>query len=190
MQTFKTKVRMTKIPQQDSVTCQSACIASALGMSAKDVSAVRRALVEGGVAGDPTNMGNYIQDKIGSARYDYTPVSSINQAAELIGKDGALLIVHGWFTNSGHVIILDGVNISNQVESFSVYDPWSEFDGETFSYPFNARFYDGNYSSRLIYATCVEGQSRNDARALYRAGKLDPDTKNMYTHIIYPDGKQ
>jgi hypothetical protein len=185
---WKTTVHALNLSQPDPYTCQSACIAMAVGD--KDVIGIRRKLDRlPGDAGNPANMGAVLKGYVGK-RYIYNPAASLD---DIIGylKAGEFLITHGWFTGSGHVIALDGVKEpTNGTYSFNVKDPWSEFDGPIWRYnnP-GVNFYDGFYSVNIIYAACVAGVSRWDAAQKYNS---DPDykLKNAWVHRILPSQPQ
>lgn len=186
-QIFATKVKsaLRLVPQPDALTCQAACIAMAIG--SQDVRDIRDRLVRQGTAGDPFNMGRVLRNELGD-RYEFNPNASLNDAREWL-KRGAFCITHGWFTNPGHVIGLDGLEIDPAKLSyrFNVKDPWSEFDFRSWSYPYKDVGFDGYYSSYGIYAACVVGQSRNHAAAIYRRGELDSSREGMWLHIIQPE---
>jgi hypothetical protein len=179
---YKTTVRALNLSQPDAVTCQSACISMATGE--KDVYAIRRQLEAIGNPGDPYVMGKVIRKYKGGS-YSFVEDASLNEIKEWL-KDGEFLITHGWFTNSGHVICLDGVSIDEKTLSYKldVKDPWSEFDAPSWSYRSSANFYDGYYSSYCIYASCVAGSSKNHAASLYKKGVLDSSQKGAWVHRI------
>lgn len=187
MPDFQTKVDASNVSQPNAYTCQASCIAMALGKHQSDVMGIRTALENTGNPGDPSVMGLYLKSVLGQ-RYEFVDDASLNEIKDWL-KAGEFLIVHGWFTNSGHVIGLDGVQIDATRMSYrvNVKDPWSEFDGASFSYnnP-NIHFYDGFYSSYLIYATCVASHSYSHAAQLYRRGELNSSTKNAWVHRIKP----
>jgi hypothetical protein len=178
------QVKEGVISQPDASTCQSACIAMALGR--KDVMAIRAALIQKGPAGDPANMMDYLAFYLGP-KYEFDDNASMSEIQAWL-KAGEFLITHGWFTNSGHVIGLDGVSIDPATLSYkiSVKDPWDEFNAAMWSYSKKLDRYDGFYSSRLIYATCVAGQSFSDALRIYQRGELDSARKGAWIHRIKP----
>jgi hypothetical protein len=181
---WKTQVLALNLSQPDPHTCQAACI----GMAVRDPSVidVRRKLdkLPGG-AGAPANMGTVLKSYLGK-RYSYNGAASLNDMIQYL-KGGELLITHGWFTGSGHVIALDGLkDPTNGSYLFNVKDPWSEFDGPSWRYNSpGVHFYDGFYSVNIIYAACVVGVSAGDAAAHYRD---DPDytRKSAWVHRIMP----
>lgn len=183
MLSFKTKVKSLFLSQPDAVTCQSACIAMAT--NDPDVLSVRNRLLNSGEAGDPYNMGRVLSDRLGSL-YEFDENASLSEICDWL-KNGELLITHGWFTRSGHVIVLDGVQIdpTNLSYRLDVRDPWSEFDFRSWSYnnPSVQKF-DGFYSSYGIYAACVVGQSASDSARIYRRGELDSQRKGAWVHRI------
>ncbi len=183
---FQSKVKATNLSQPDAVTCQSACVAMALGMNRLHIPQVRRDLVANGPAGSPANMGRFLQSRIGN-RYSFELAASVNQMSQWL-QAGEFLITHGWFTGSGHVICLDAVELDLQTLGvrFSVKDPWAEFDFRAWRYLPGAEFYDGFYSSLGIYAACVAGQSTGHAYNLYRSGQFEPARPGAWVHRIRP----
>lgn len=183
---FETKVNASNLSQPDAVTCQSTCVAMALGMTKLDIVRVRRDLVSWGAAGSPGNMGRYIRERIGD-RYSFETAANISQISQYL-QANEFLITHGWFTNSGHVICLDAVEIDQTTLGirFSVKDPWAEFDFPAWRYLPGADFFDGFYSALGIYAACVAGQSPGHAYNLYKAGKFDPSRPGAWVHRIRP----
>jgi hypothetical protein len=180
---WATRVKALNLSQPDASTCQSACIAMAVGDP--DIRGIRARLVALGDAGAPVNMGRVLRAYLGG-KYVFNGAASLDDAIGYL-KAGEFLITHGWFTRSGHVICLDGTKLIDGGKfSFNVKDPWSEFDGPTWSYnrP-SIKFFDGFYSDRIIYAACVAGASRNDAAARYNA-KPDYAHKAMWVHRILP----
>lgn len=180
-----TKVRTLNLSQPDGSTCQSACIAMAIG--SKDIYGIRSQLLRLGDAGHPSNMGQVLRRYKGE-KYIYDESASINDMVGYL-KNGEFLITHGWFTDSGHVIALDGVKTtgaSSEGHAFNVKDPWSEFDGPTWSYnkP-SVNFFDGFYSDRIIYASCVVGTNRRDSIRYYFKEVL-PDVGRAWVHRILP----
>lgn len=173
------------LSQPDSVTCQATCICMATG--SRDIAGTRRRLLEGGQAGDPANMGRLLKE-VFSQRYSFTPIASLLEVREWL-KNGEFLITHGWFTQSGHVICLDGVELDDSTLSYrlNVKDPWSEFDFKSWLYnkP-SVTVFDGYYSSYGIYAACVKGSSPAHASWLYKRGELDSSLKGMWVHRIRP----
>jgi hypothetical protein len=182
---WSTKVRALNLSQPDGSTCQSACIAMAVGT--KDIRSIRQQLLQLGPAGSPATMGQVLRRHLGK-RYIFDESASLNDMADYL-KDGELIITHGWFTSSGHVICLDGLKGSTLGGpfSFNVKDPWSEFDGTTWTYnkP-SVHFYDGFYSDRLIYAACVSGSSRSDAAACYLTSSVNCAEGRAWAHRILP----
>ncbi len=186
VQTFVTKVRsgLKLIPQPDAFTCQAACIAMATDRN-DTVSQVRQELVSYGVAGDPAVMGRVLRRELGS-RYDFEDNATQGQMRDWI-RAGEFLITHGWLSQSGHVIALNGVDIdqANLSYRFHVLDPYAEFMAKSWRYN-NAYGYDGFYSSYLIYATCVASQSYWDAERIYRRGELNSNRPGAWVHRVKP----
>lgn len=181
---WKTRIKALNLSQPDSSTCQAACIAMAVGD--KNINSVRGKLVVEGVAGDPAVMARVIRT-YKNVNYVYDGNGSLNKVCEWL-KNGELLITHGWFTGSGHVIILDGLvqNPATGEYSFDVKDPWSEFDGAAWKYNKSSKFFDGLYSEYVIYAACVAGASVRDAASLYKSKRLDRKQGGMWVHRFLP----
>lgn len=184
---WSTKVKALKLSQPNASTCQAACIAMATGDP--DILDIRRRLVQVGTAGDPAVMSKVIKeyDNVG---YSYTANASLDEVYTWL-KEGELLITHGWFTNSGHVIILDGLFWDAKSGKYwvNVADPWSEFAAAAWKYPSpNVKFYDGYYSEGCIYAACVAGQSASDAKRVYQGGRVDRSARGMWVHRITTRG--
>ena len=181
---FSTQVSALNLSQPDASTCQSACIAMAVGD--KNIRGIRNKLTSIGVAGDTAVMGKVIRDY--GVNYEFDDNASLSEMRDWL-RAGEFLITHGWFTGSGHVICLDGVYVDPDTLSykFDVKDPWSEFDAASWSYnkP-GVKFYDGFYSSHLIYASCVAGVSVPHAASLYKAKSLDSNRKGAWVHRIKP----
>lgn len=184
IQEWSTKVQALKLSQPDAATCQAACIAMAV--RDPDIMGVRRRLQQIGVAGDPAVMGRVIRDY--KVPYQYEGSASLKQVYQWL-RDGELLITHGWFTASGHVIVLDGLRFDEPSGRYllNVADPWSEFDAPSWAYRSSSKFYDGFYSELCIFAACVAGGSVSHARDLYRAGRVNRDQRAMWVHRIQPE---
>lgn len=175
------------ISQPNAYTCQAACIEMAFGT--KDVMGTRAKLEAIGNPGDPAVMGKLLKQRFGD-RYIFDDNACLSEIRDWL-KAGEFLITHGWFTNSGHVIVLKGVQIDPETLGFKilVVDPWSEFDGPSWSYNKKVDHYEGCYSARLLYAAIVAGQSCQDASAVYRSGKMDSMHKGAWIHRILPPKK-
>lgn len=182
---WATLVQALNLSQPDARTCQSTCLAMATGN--RDIWAIRRRLEAMGDPGDPAVMSRYVRGLKPPVPYEYTANACLEDVYTWL-KAGEFLITHGWFTNSGHVICLDGLRANTDgSESISVKDPWSEFDAASWSYPHTSRFYDGYYSDRCIYAACVAGASMTDAARLYRQGAaVDTRRGGMWVHRFRP----
>lgn len=176
---WKASLIALNLSQPDASTCQAACIAMAV--RDKDILSVRRKLLAKGIAGDPAVMGRVARDY--GANYTYEGDASLDDVFGWL-KAGEFLITHGWFTGSGHVICLDGLKVDPKSGRYSidVKDPWSEFDGPSWSYNGTAKFFDGFYSELIIYAACVASASVASARAAYRAGAVDRKRGGMWVH--------
>lgn len=186
VRSFITRVKAAArlVEQPNSYTCQSAMIAQAIGSS--DVMGIRYELERLGDPGNPANMAIILGRELGQ-RYSYDLDATLRDCQRWL-EGGEFLITHGWFTPSGHVIGLDGYESDSKNLSYrmNVADPWGEFMGRSFAYGNHATHYDGFYSSRLIYATCVSGQSYSDARRIYRRGELDSRRGGMWVHRVRP----
>lgn len=178
---WATLVRALNLSQPDAVSCQATCLAMATGN--RDIKEVRRRLEALGNPGDPATMARYVRSLTPPVRYAYEGNACLEDVYGWL-RAGELLVTHGWFTNSGHVICLDGLRQeANGSELISVKDPWSEFDAASWSYPHTSRFYDGFYSDRCIYAACVAGAGFRDAAGLYRQGAVvDTRRGGMWVH--------
>lgn len=179
------RLKVSKISQPDASTCQATCICMALGLTANDVPMVRQRLLRYGTAGDPGVMAKVIRDlKPASLNYRLNLNASLNDCIKWL-EDGEFLIIHLWATPSGHVICLDGINPDTNTMSikFNVSDPWSKFNESTFKYDnLSIKFYDGYYSSKLIYATGVAGTSYEDAKYRYRKGEMNSNRSGAWIH--------
>lgn len=178
---WKTRIQALNLSQPDAFTCQSACIAMA--MRDPNIYGIRKRLIGMGEAGDPAVMGRVIRSY--GIKYVYEGNATLSQAITFL-RQGEFLITHGWFTGGGHVICLDGVKDVNGTFSFNVKDPWSEFDGQSWSYNKTSKFYDGYYSDKIIYAACVAGRSRNNAASVYKHDPVNYQLPGMWIHRIIP----
>lgn len=177
---MSTKV-LDYVAQPNAYTCQSACIAKVLGTT--DVEGIRAALEAIGTPGSPATMGEYLKPRVQS--YKFLMSGSLEDAKDAL-DEGCVIITHGWFTGSGHVITLvgyepDPVTLSYR---FIVDDPWMEF-----SFP-DAQYIPGSsgdnlrYSSYGIYAYCVASSSLDHATRIYAQGRLLSSEKGAWLHII------
>lgn len=181
---WESLVKALNLSQPDSVTCQSTCIAMAVGD--RNIYGIRQKLINTGLsAGDPAAMLKVIQSY--NVKYEYDGNASLNNVFDWL-KAGEFLITHGWFTGSGHVICLDGLRKSKSSARYSVNvkDPWSEFNATKWTYDGSSKFYDGFYSELCIYAACVAGASCYDAANVYKADYVDRSRPGMYVHRIIP----
>jgi lysozyme len=172
-----TEIKALNLSQPDASTCQAACIGMAVGD--RDIAGIRRRLVARGSAGDPAVMAAVIRDY--GRPYRYEDNASLAKCYEWL-KAGEFLITHGWFTNSGHVICLDGLKDAGDHYLLDVKDPWSEFNVQTWRYDLGSKFFDGFYSDLLIYATCVASTSAGTAQSTYNRGKVDANRSGMWVH--------
>ena len=149
----------------------------------KNILGIRRKLLATGkAAGDPLAMGQVIR-AYKNINYIYDSNASLEKVYGWL-KQGELLITHGWFTNSGHVIVLDGLsqNPTSKAYSLDVKDPWSEFDGPSWSHKKPGNFFDGFYNETIIYAACVAGTSASSAAVIYKNQGLDRKRGGMWVH--------
>jgi lysozyme len=178
-QQWVTEIKALNLSQPDASTCQAACIGMAVGD--RDVAGIRRKLLAKGEAGNPDVMAAVIRQY--GRPYQLDKNASLAKCYEWL-KAGEFLITHGWFTDSGHVICLDGLKAVSEPGRyvFDVKDPWSEFNVETWRFDLASKFFDGFYSDLLIYATCVASTSAGGAQAIYRRGKVDANKGGMWVH--------
>jgi hypothetical protein len=185
-QTYLTKVKQITglLSQPDPYTCQSACVGMATNET--NIYGIRQRLESLGDPGSPQNMGVILRERLGD-RYSFDDNACLSECRDWL-KAGEFLITHGWFTGSGHVVAMDGVEVDPQTLSYklNMRDPWSEFDAKSWAYPYPSDRFDGYYSSYIIYAACVVGQSVWDAAAAYRRGELDSMRKGAWVHRIRP----
>jgi hypothetical protein len=182
---WKARVSALNLSQPNASTCQAACIAMAV--SDKNIIGIRNKLIATGrSAGDPSAMAQVIRT-YKNVNYVYDGDASLEKVYGWL-KEGELLITHGWFTVSGHVIILDGLvqNPASKNYSLDVKDPWSEFDGPSWSYNKTSKFFDGFYSENIIYAACVAGTSAINAASVYRSKALNRKRGGMWVHRFKP----
>lgn len=182
---WRTMVRALNLSQPDAVSCQAACLAMATGN--RDILGVRRRLQAIGNPGDPATMARYVRSLTPPVRYQYTHNACLQDVYGWL-KAGEFLITHGWFTNSGHVICLDGLRANpDGSHGINVKDPWSEFDAPSWRYRYSSKFYDGFYSDRCIYAACVAGSGPQDAANIYKRGiPVDIKRGGMWVHRFMP----
>jgi hypothetical protein len=176
----QTLLKVSNFSQPDASTCQSTCIAMAV--NDPDIRSIRSRLLATGLdAGSPTAMEKVIRTY--TSKYKFDSNASLEKVYEWL-KAGEFLITHGWFTGSGHVICLDGIELDSETLShkISVKDPWSEFNAPAWRYDKTSKFFDGYYSSRCIYAACVAGTSVSNARDTYNNGSLNVAKGGMWVH--------
>ena len=168
------------ISQPDGVTCQSTCICAAIGGNVS-IGHIREALFQIGEPGSPDVMGKYLTSFFGD-RYSYQASASINDIREAIDA-GCLVIIHGWFTGSGHVVCIDGEDSTG----FRMMDPNDEFEATEWGYPSEEQAFQGIYSDLLIYAACIAGESSDDAHRIYLEGSaIDKSRGGAWVHKIRP----
>lgn len=181
---WKTAIRALNLSQPDRSTCQSACVGMAV--NDKDIYGIREKLLATGLpAGSTTAMGRVIQSY--GVNYKFQGNANLHDVFTWL-RGGELLITHGYFTRSGHVICLDGLFAKNRGSRYliSVKDPWSEFDAPSWSYSNSSKFFDGYYSELCIYAACVASANRDEAARIYREGYVDRSQRGMWVHRISP----
>jgi hypothetical protein len=169
------------VAQPDAYTCQSACISKILGTT--DVKAIRAALEAIGDPGDHEVMGQYLKSRVQS--YKFLLSGSLEDAKDAL-DDGCVVITHGWFTGSGHVICLVGYESDPKTLSyrFIVDDPWMEFSFPDAQFIPNRSGDNVRYSSYGIYAYCVASSSYENAQHIYDRGTLLSSEKGAWLHII------
>lgn len=168
------------IEQPDTRTCQATCIFAVTGGNTS-IGNIYEDLHRQGVPGDPAVMAEYLREHY-CDRYRLHMDASVNDIREWI-RSGAVIITHGWFTDSGHVLILDGATDTG----FRVMDPWAEFDGPSWEYPENPdRAFSGVYSDILIYAACIASFNADDAHDIYLNGVVNRSVKGAWVHVITP----
>ena len=168
------------LSQPNGYTCQSTCICAVMG-GEPSIGDVRDALFQIGNPGSPDVMGQYLTAHFGD-RYSYHSAASINDIRSHIDA-GCVDIIHGWFTGSGHVVIIDGEDSTG----FRMMDPNYEFEASTWTYPSEEQGFQGIYSDLLIYAACVAGESKDDAHNIYSAGAIDRTKGGAWVHRISPE---
>lgn len=177
---IETLLKVSNFSQPDASTCQSTCIAMAV--NDPNIRSIRSKLLATGLdAGSPIAMKKVIKGY--TTKYEFDDNASLEKVYEWL-KAGEFLITHGFFTGSGHVICLDGIELDPKTLShrISVKDPWSEFNALTWKYDNASKFYDGYYSSRCIYAACVASTSVGNARSIYNSGALNTARGGMWVH--------
>lgn len=176
--------KVTFVRQPDPNWCQSACIAMALKQGVDQVDEIRDALTVGGEqAGSPAVMGDYLRPRASS--YNFLLTGSLNDAVDAL-DDGAIVITHGWFTHSGHVICLVGYEPDTKTGSyrFIVHDPFAEYDFPKGDHIDGSSGEDVRYSSYGIYAACVASAGYDHARELYGRRELLSSMRNAWLHIV------
>jgi hypothetical protein len=173
------------VSQPNNYTCQSACIAKVLGNT--DVAGIRADLETMGTPGDPAVMGEYLKSRVQS--YEYRASGSLLDAKQAL-DDGCVVITHGYFTGSGHVVALVGYEPDPETQSyrFIVDDPWEEFSFPDAQYIPNSSGDNVRYSSYGLYAYCVASFSYEQASQLYAEKSLASSEvlseKGAWLHII------
>lgn len=148
-----------------------------------DVEGIRAALEAIGEPGSPEVMGQYLESRVQS--YKFLLSGSLEDAKTALDQ-GCVVITHGWFTESGHVITLVGYKPDPQTLSyrFIVDDPWLEFSFSDAQYIPDRAGNNVSYSSYGIYAYCVASSSYENAKQIYAQGALLSSEKGAWLHII------
>ncbi len=169
------------VAQSNAYICQSACIAKVLGTT--DDKGIRAALEAIGAPGNPDVMGQYLKSRVQS--YRFLSAGSLMDVKDAL-DNGCVVITHGWFTGSGHVICLVGYEPDPKTLSyrFIVDDPWAEFSFPTAQFVPNSSGDNVRYSSYGVYAYCVASSNHEHAAHLYAQGKLLSSEKGAWLHII------
>lgn len=82
-------------------------------------------------------------------RDNYTSAGNIEMARDHLAA-GAPCVIHGWFTDSGHIIVLKGFDD----KGFRVHDPYGEYWES--GYDTAASGANLHYSYKLIRETCMQ----------------------------------
>ena len=169
------------VAQPNAYTCQSSCIAKVLGTT--DVEGIRAELEAMGDPGSPEVMGQYLKSRVQS--YKFLESGSLEDAKAAL-DEGCVVITHGYFTESGHVITLVGYETDPKTLSyrFIVDDPWMEFSFPDAQFIPNSSGNDVRYSSYGVYAYCVASKSYENAAQIYAKGTLLSAEKGAWLHII------
>jgi hypothetical protein len=169
------------VAQPNAYTCQSSCIAKVLGTN--DVEGIRAALEAIGEPGSPDVMGQYLKSRVQS--YKFLVSGSLEDTKAAL-DEGYVVITHGWFTGSGHVITLVGYESDPKTLSyrFIVDDPWMEFSFPDAQFIPNRSGNNVRYSSYGIYAYCVASSSYENAAKIYAQQKLLSSERGAWLHII------
>lgn len=134
-----------------------------------------------GVAGDPTVMGKYLRERV--KHYEFLPNGSLSEAAASFDGENKVVITHGWFTGSGHVISLVGTKRINLKDYFVVDDPWDEFMFANWRYGAEWNSDDRVYSRYGLYAACIAGADMHGAYQVYKRSELDSNRKGGWFHL-------
>lgn len=162
------------VAQPDEFTCQAACVAKALGV--KDVMKVRRTLLSYGDPGSPHVMAEMLK----AARHYHLSLSaSMTMIRDWLNGGSKIVITHGWFSGSGHVIAIVG----KTEKGFIVDDPYGEFSFDQWRY-LNPNGDNVLYSYQGIYASCVASHNVSHARVIYASGVVDFDHGNAWGHFV------
>jgi hypothetical protein len=169
------------VAQPDAYTCQSSCIAKVLGTT--DVKGIRAELEAIGTPGSPEVMGQYLKSRVQS--YKFLVSGSLEDAKDAL-DDGCVVITHGWFSGSGHVITLVGYEADPKTLSyrFIVDDPWMEFSFPDAEFIPNSSGNDVRYSSYGVYAYCVASSSKENAAQIYAQRTLSSTGNGAWLHLV------
>ena len=102
---------------------------------------------------------------------------------------GRPIIIHGYFTSPGHIIIIKGYTNKGH---FVVHDPWGEMIAKEWRYDVNnsensSKGKDLIYSKWLVGAACGSWSS-GEAKVWYQTINQSEliDINNMWIHSVYP----
>ena len=128
-------------------------------------------------------MGEYLRPHVQS--YQFLMDGSLNDAKKAL-DDGCVVITHGWFTHSGHVILLIGYETDPNTLSyrFIVHDPDGEYDFPSSIHDTSKSGEKVRYSSYGMYATCVGSADYDNAHDIYQQKRLLSSEHNAWLHII------
>jgi Peptidase_C39 like family len=164
-------------------TCNVTCVAMCLS---------GYGIVGGGIKGLPEELRTYIEDKQGGDRHEcrdlvmgakwkgvdaeYKDAWTLNEIIAAL-DDGRPVILNGWFTPSGHFIVLK--SFSN--DRFTVFDPYGEW--------FNTGYQTGpelgkniEYSKNIIIGAGISVSGWADSSSWPK----DPFSSPTFSAIIFP----
>lgn len=171
------------IYQQHNYTCNATCVAMLCGET--DYGSVIPTYASLEMHGDPgcpynlnAELTQLLRDKAAVSLNTNASLDELDKALD----EGKACMTHGYFTKSGHIIVVVGRNETGYV----VLDPWSEFNAATFSYDLGGYGFKGVYSRALLWATCVTSDSLEQAYSAYDGGWdwSDNSEKGMWLHTV------